>query len=349
MSTVNVKRGDVGRTFSDTLTEAGVAADLSTATGVLFILRSPDALEPKVAAAATIVSAPAGTVKYVTVLDDLDTAGEYLQEWQVTYAGGAIATFPDEGYNRVVVEADLDQTDEEIEPTPSLTGACAPWVTWADLPCDVDLSALPGTEAAWQALILQAVSDTLYERSGRQFGLCSETARPVPCCQRHMLVPCSCGGRYDAIRLGVAPVAAITSVKIDGVTLSSSAYRVDEYEWLVRIDGDVWPRCNDLSVASTEAGTFEVTWQYGIAVPAGGILSARLYACSRAEKMVNTCAQLTGQEESVVRDGVTINLRPPKPGESLGVEYVDAWLAGFNTSGGIFAPGGHRSVWRVGA
>ena len=103
---VKVKRNDVGRAFTDTLTTDGTAANLAGAT-VKFLLRGPDGTL-KVNATATVVSVVDGTVSYTTVAGDLNTQGEHSQEWEATFAGGEIGTWPDEGHNRVIVVEDLN-------------------------------------------------------------------------------------------------------------------------------------------------------------------------------------------------------------------------------------------------
>jgi len=61
---------------------------------VKFMMYAPGAASPKVNAAATITDAPTGKVAYTLSGTDSDTPGDYLAEWQVTFAGGAIETFP---------------------------------------------------------------------------------------------------------------------------------------------------------------------------------------------------------------------------------------------------------------
>lgn len=56
---------------------------------------------------------------------------------------------------------------------------------------------------------------------------------------------CSCTALSEVILPG--PVGAIASVTIDGVYLPRSAYRVDNGNRLVRLDGGQWPACQDMA------------------------------------------------------------------------------------------------------
>lgn len=232
------------------------------------------------------------------------------------------------------------------------TGSCADWITWDDLPCDVDLSVLPGDEATWQALILSSVTNILWERSCRQFGPCQVTVRPVTCC-RHRVGGnyyrsagyCSCG-LYTYALLGREPIATVDEVKINGAVLAADNYRVDEYDRLVRTDGSIWPACQDLALDPTEPGTWSVKFTYGLAVPPEAKLVAGLLACKWARELAESCAP-PSNATSVAREGVTIQLAPPKPGESFGNTIVDAWVSQFHCSGRIFDPAFVRDYVRA--
>src|SRR4051812_42228077 len=88
--------------------QATLSADLTTATGVNFIMRPVAGGPVKVNAAAVIVTPATGIVRYDWIPADTDTAGSYQAEWQVTWAGGKRQTFPTLTYHTVDVLADLD-------------------------------------------------------------------------------------------------------------------------------------------------------------------------------------------------------------------------------------------------
>lgn len=102
-----IKQDDLLPEITATLRDgAGAAVDLASA-AVAFKMRLAGGTTLKVNAAATIVSAPLGQVKYTWTGTDTDTVGDYEAEWQVTFPSGKPETFPNDGYTLIKIAADL--------------------------------------------------------------------------------------------------------------------------------------------------------------------------------------------------------------------------------------------------
>lgn len=74
---------------------------------VKFIMKLLGGTTAKVDAAATVMSAADGEVRYSWGATDLDTVGIYRGEFEVTDSGGLKRTFPSTGYVAIVVSDDL--------------------------------------------------------------------------------------------------------------------------------------------------------------------------------------------------------------------------------------------------
>lgn len=226
------------------------------------------------------------------------------------------------------------------EPT---TGTCEPWATIADLgsPCD-DY----GMDPALLEDSLQIASDILFSLSGRRYpGVCSDVVRPTGACAPRATTPRDTTGRSDpcsrstpGIRLGGSPLIDVTEVLLDGEVLDPSEYQVDDYDVLVRLrnaDGVLgrWPCCQDVTLPTTEEGTFQVSYTYGRTPPLGGIRAAASLACQLAlAAQPETAGQcrLSDRVLSVTRQGVTKTLRDPAamfPEGLTGLNEVDLWLS----------------------
>lgn len=103
-----IKQHDRLPSIQATFSSAGAPVDLTSATAVKFIMRLATGGTPKVNAAAVIATPTAGVVRYDWIAADTDTAGSYVAEWQVTWAGGKQQTFPTLTFHSIEILADLD-------------------------------------------------------------------------------------------------------------------------------------------------------------------------------------------------------------------------------------------------
>ena len=86
---------DLGGTAGLTLKDGDNNAVDITGASVVFSMRKKRGTPPKVVEqSATVVDAANGKVKYSWSVGDTDTPGEYTGEFEVTYGGGGIQTFP---------------------------------------------------------------------------------------------------------------------------------------------------------------------------------------------------------------------------------------------------------------
>ena len=106
MSTPTIKRNDNGQTFAATLKVDDVAYNLTGCT-VRFLMTNVSTGDV-ITGNASIVSAAAGTVRYLPTATDVETSGTYRVEWEVTLSNGKILTFPASGYNELVIVDDID-------------------------------------------------------------------------------------------------------------------------------------------------------------------------------------------------------------------------------------------------
>ncbi len=106
MADFQIKRNDLEPSIYGTLYNAdGTLVNLTGKT-VTFVMRNRGGASAKVNAAATIVSASGGEVRYDWTGTDTDTSGSYLAEWQTTSSGRS-QTYPNAGYITIDIIDDL--------------------------------------------------------------------------------------------------------------------------------------------------------------------------------------------------------------------------------------------------
>jgi hypothetical protein len=119
---------------------------------------------------------------------------------------------------------------------------------------------------------------------------------------------CSCTTLAEAELPG--QVYDVTEVKLDGVVVTGTAYRLDQSPraagtLLVRLDGGTWPTCQNLAL-SDGAGTWLVTARYGQPVPELGSLAVGELACEFLKGLDGQDCRLPREVVSLARQGVTL-------------------------------------------
>lgn len=236
-------------------------------------------------------------------------------------------------------------------------GVCAPWATVDDVVTCSSCADEQFDEALLDDCLLFA-SEVLWGLSGRRWsGRCTDTVRPCTGLmygnglfryRSTFARDCNCLGVWTGpenyptartcscrslpeVSLGRYPIREVVEVIVDGDTLDPSAYRVDDYRWLVRVDGDSWPCCQDLAAPLGDPDTFGVTFEYGSNPPHGGVTAAATLACHLAlAKCGSNRCKLPDRVQNITRQGVTMTIVDPMQfldQGKTGLYEVDLWLA----------------------
>jgi len=221
---------------------------------------------------------------------------------------------------------------------------------------------------AVQDASLELATFWLWAATGRRFGPCPLTVRPLQVrrgepiqYQTFEVVPgaegmnrpggpflfagrwfnagCAsacCGTSACAIVLR-GPVYAIDEVRVDGETIPASAYRVDianGAHLLVRIDGECWPSCQNMTAEPDETGSFEVAYEIGEAIPTVLALAAGALACEYGKYLTGGTCALPARMTRLARQGVEVEVAAPDPAAGVsGIKLVDDVVALLNPSG----------------
>lgn len=150
---------------------------------------------------------------------------------------------------------------------------------------------------------------------------------------------CSCT-TLSELRL-VGPIGGIVEITVNGAVLDPSAYRVDNGNTVVRLDGESWPACQDMEAAldDTEASTLGVTYYMGFAPDDLSKFAAGLMAAEFAKACTGKKCRLPAGVTAITRQGMTMEVQAGLfPNGYTGIEGVDAWLYTVNPNALKSAP-----------
>ena len=312
---------------------------------------------------AGIIESPANSGFYQANLVAPAAIGQYSIVWSDdgTYTEGHVE--PDD---LTVVTAGASNALPPLTPPVVGPGAqlgpCNAWTTSADVAvcCNADV----GSDVALFDDVVDAASQVLWELSIRQFsGTCDHSVRPCqtrdPCgfqvlSRGHVVagdffwsgrdwgVACGCWP-LSQVELAGYPVREILEVKIDGVVLAADEYRLDNWRYLVRKNGELWPACQRLDLDDDEEGTWAVRYTSGQNPPWIGQMAAQELACElykscQGGAIAADCILPSGVTR-VVRQNITIERNAFTAwGRQLGIwrtglPQVDLFLNTYNPAG----------------
>lgn len=141
--------------------------------------------------------------------------------------------------------------------------------------------------------------------------------------------PCSCTAVPEVIL--PSPVGGVVSVSLDGAELDPSAYRVDNGNRLVRVDGGIWPRCQDMTANVDQPGTFAVTFYNNYRPDGLASFVAGIMANEFAKSCTGGKCRLPSGVQTISRLGVSMEIPSGMFDNGLtGIREVDAWVRLWN-------------------
>lgn len=142
------------------------------------------------------------------------------------------------------------------------------------------------------------------------------------------------------------PIGTVTEVVIDGEVLAPTAYAIQEFRRVVRLDGERWPCTQRANIDSSpyagpndgsKRGTWQIAYEYGRGPGPAGVAACARFACEVAKAWCNSAdCQLPARLKHIVREGVDMDFADPLSfigkGE-VGVYEVDLWINNVNPGG----------------
>jgi hypothetical protein len=226
---------------------------------------------------------------------------------------------------------------------------CSVWPV--SYPCDVSTE-----DDTIVALATSSAQSILWGLSGRRYGVCETTeSYRLPCNSPCYLpwfddfgpgVEWRLTGGYPyrrrccEIHLAQKPVRSINAVEVYGVLLDPSEYYLTNSGVLQRIN-ECWPCDSECDVPP-----IEVTYTYGIDVPALGAMAMGELACEIIAGWTGGDCRLPSNAVSVTRQGITVDLGNAQTlfeQGRIGLPICDAFLRETNPgrlqqASGVYSP-----------
>ncbi len=220
---------------------------------------------------------------------------------------------------------------------------------WPIAPGCVDLEGFE-TDVVVRAKVLATA--TLRSLTAYRVGGCPRTVRPCSASRLHLTsrlgvsiwehgewlgngCACTnaCGCHARSVVVLSAPVGEIHEVKVDGVVLNPSTYRLDGAR-LLRTDGQAWPTSQDMTLPDTEPGTFSITYLPGYKVDMLGAIAAGLLTYEYAKACSGGQCRLPAGVTQIARQGITMEVGADAfPNQKTGIREVDVFIERWNPHG----------------
>lgn len=204
---------------------------------------------------------------------------------------------------------------------------------------------------------LALASSTLRRLTGNRVGHCPITVRPCGTVSRAcsminsmagyslLWTPmnwagtwtnCGCGDECTVLHQVElpTPVGRVDQVKVDGVVVPPTDYRVDNGRYLVNLSDTPWPSNQDLASSDSELGTFSVTYLNAYPVDSTGAYAVGVLALEFAKACSGNKCRLPVGVTNISRQGVTMEIATGAfPGGMTGIREVDTYIALWNPDG----------------
>lgn len=244
-----------------------------------------------------------------------------------------------------------------------------PCETWEPVWC----GPLPTGSEGVTGTAVEMATEVLWQAAGQRFGLCAVTIRPcrADCAAGwtgfsewwpgaggssgaggggprpwwfngtwYNVCSIGCGDTCSCTLLDTAllpaPTRDVLQVMLDGEIMDPSLYRVDENRKLVRLDGQLWPLCQDMAKGDDQPGTWSVT----ITVGEDTSLLAKRALGQLAMEFVKDClgedCAIPWEVSSISRQGVNMTFGGLDDNKEIlgqmGLRFVDLFIATYNPS-----------------